>query len=291
MMLRPQFVRSRSQLNFQGLKVSYWDEGQGFPLILIHGLGGSVEHWAWTIPHWTAKYRVVAIDLPGAGQSEIPSIDTNLRELTLGAQLVQRFIEQLDLNKPVIVGHSLGGGIAVQHALSFPGQQRGMVLISSMGFGLRIDLLTKLLAIPGLGHLVFQPTRTAIRQLIASAPVDEDLDEIVEITYRYLKRPGAKNWLLSLLQQGVNFAGQVNRFLPTELARINVPTQVIWGNSDPMFPISHGENARQWIPNAQLTVFNSVRHNPHIERPEAVAAIVTRLVETIEVDRIGQSWL
>ena len=155
--MKPEFNYTRHNIVINGLEVKYWDVGQGQPILLLHGIGSSAEYWSWNMPYLADKYRLIVIDLPGFGQSAVPR-DHNLLQRSYAAAFVDQIISKLGLDMPIIVGHSLGAVVALQYVLSFPERYRGLVLLASPGFGRHIDIITRLLSVPVLGTVLFQPS-------------------------------------------------------------------------------------------------------------------------------------
>jgi len=263
-------------LTIDDIKISYWDEGQGQDIVLLHGIGSSAENWAWLMPYLTNQFRLLAPDLPGFGQSDFPANIKQGTQIDRAAEILRQMIDGFGLHQPIIVGHSMGAGIALEYARRHPNACRGLVLISSMGFGKEIDLTSRMLALPLVGKLLFHPTRAIIAQGMASIfhqPVPEQ-ERLVDITYRYFQRPRAKDYHLALLRSGLNLAGQQYQFTFEGLQQLEIPIMIIWGGHDQLFPITHAYHSHQLLPQAQLHILSDVGHNPPIEAPSQVANLI-----------------
>src|SRR6185437_573538 len=134
-------------LELHGDKVAYRDEGDGEALLLIHGMAGSSDSWRSVLPQLSKKYRVIAPDLLGHGRSAKPRVS----DYSLGAFAVwlRDFLDELGVSHATLVGHSLGGGVAMQFVYQHPDYVKRLVLISSGGLGPDVGLILRLLSAPG----------------------------------------------------------------------------------------------------------------------------------------------
>ncbi len=133
-------------LDLNGDRVAYRDEGSGEVLLLIHGMAGSSDAWRELIPRLAKNYRVVAPDLIGHGQSTKPRGDYSLGAF---AVFLRDFLDELGIARATIVGHSLGGGVAMQFIYQHPDYCERIILISSGGLGPDVGLILRLLSAPG----------------------------------------------------------------------------------------------------------------------------------------------
>ncbi len=129
-----------------GDRVAYRDEGVGDVLLLIHGMAGSSETWRSVIPQLSKKFRVIAPDLLGHGESAKPRGDYSLGAF---AVWLRDFLDELGVSHATVVGHSLGGGFAMQFVYQRPDYAKRLVLISSGGLGPDVGLILRLLSAPG----------------------------------------------------------------------------------------------------------------------------------------------
>lgn len=278
----PRFDYPRHTLDLHGTRLAYWDEGgTGAPLLLLHGIGASIEAWAWVMPQWAEKYRIVAIDLPGHGESSIPHDGSH--SLESAAAMVNAVIRHLHLERPLVVGHSLGTGIALQWAITHPGRYRGLALIAPMGFGSEIDAFTRLLSVPRLGEFLFQPSKAFVRLSLSYNEPVRGLEQFVEMKHKHLNRPGVRDWHLRLIREGVGLAGQKIRFSKLALAGLTAPTLIIAGDKDRLFPIHHAQRAAKLIHRARLHVLLGGGHDLPTERAAQVAELVGQFAAEVMV--------
>jgi len=256
------------------VKTRYWAEGGGDRVIvLIHGWSGFSEYWLPGISALASQYRVYALDLVGHGRSDKPP-RASYRASDL-AHFVKEFIVTLNLERASLVGHSLGGAIALQFALQFPDLLDGLVLVDSAGLGKELPFLLRLTSIPRLGELLWRrPSRRALalgqRMQVADPAVITD--EWLDFVYQLAAQPDLRLALLKTLRGMCNLFGQRSDFVTpivTGLASIRCPTLVMWGQHDRIIPVTHAQVAVKGIPNTRLQVFAHCGHCPMLEQPHA----------------------
>lgn len=253
------------------INTRFWTLGdEGASVILIHGLGGSVENWMFNINALAQRHRVYAIDLAGFGRSDKTQ---TLSSFSQGAQFVNDFMEVQHINKASLVGNSMGGGVTLQFAIQFPDRIEKMVLVDSAGLGKELHLLLRLGSLPLIGELLTKPSRKGTVRFLKACVYDPAMltDELIELVYQLVSLPGAQKSFLSCLRSSVNFlglrAGTV-RSIVDNLTTIATPTLIIWGKQDRILPIAHAYVAKEKIPNAKLHILDPCGHIPQMERPE-----------------------
>jgi len=269
-----QVPRPGKVIPVQGVEIHYIEEGQGFPVLLIHGLGGSTYNFRHTIPALAREFRAIALDLPGFGLSQRPQ--DRRYSLSSLAGVVREFLDGLGIRQAHVVGHSMGGMVAARLAASFPERVDKLVLVASpvhlsfprfLGFPF-FSLLWEV----GLGLvLAHRPIREGIwrngfydpRALTAA-----DMEQ-------YLLPSRIKGYSRSLL--GLLMAASHDP--PLDPSLITHPTLILWGEEDrPLTTVAEGRKLLQRLPNATLTVIPRACHMLLEERPEeANAAILTFL--------------
>jgi pyruvate dehydrogenase E2 component (dihydrolipoamide acetyltransferase) len=231
-----------------GLDVHYFTAGQGDPLVVLHGGGGDARTWMNNIAALSDYYTVYAPDLPGYGGSQPLDGNYYIPEL---AEFVDSFSDNLELENFHLVGHSLGGGIALNYALKSPHRIRKLVLVSSLCLGREIALWVRLLSIP------------AICRSIGSAV----LAVLKSIKWLIKALLVPVEFVMPFSPASVNLGGSVTTFkeqtlvLANRLSEIVMPTLVVWGAKDPIVPVRHAYAAAQLIPDCQLKVFKDRGHN------------------------------
>jgi pimeloyl-ACP methyl ester carboxylesterase len=261
-------------MTLHGDRVAYRDEGVGEVLLLIHGMGGSSNSWSDVIPLLAKKYRVIAPDLLGHGESDKPRGDHSVGAF---AVLLRDLLDALDIPQVTVIGHSLGGGIAMQFAHQHRQYCKRIVLISSGGFGCEVGRVLRLLSLPG-SELVLP--------LIASRPAvlaGNALGTLVGSSNRFQLRPSLSNRanrqaFLRTLRSVVDFRGQAVSALNHLCFNADLPALIISGDQDGIIPVEHAHSAHRTMPNSRLHVLAGVRHHPPTERPEAVASLIDEFI-------------
>jgi pimeloyl-ACP methyl ester carboxylesterase len=263
-----------------GLKIRYWDEGQGTPLLLIHGMGACVETWAWNIEALATKHRVVAPDIPGSGKSSIPTRD-DFFSLQYGARLLRQFAEGLGLSSLSVAGNSMGGMLAIELALTYPEMVERLILVDSGGLGKEVHWSVTFMTVPLVNQIFAHPPRALVRQGARALLYrhDEATEELVDKVIAYAQVPGSRTAAVRMARTGVDPWGQTAAYTEAQLGKIRAPTFVIWGKEDYVIPARHAETALRAIPDCRAVVLSEAGHGPQIDRPETFTELVLEFVD------------
>jgi pimeloyl-ACP methyl ester carboxylesterase len=248
--------------------------GDGPPLLWIHGLSGRWQNWLANVPAFMDRYRCIVPDLPGFGESELPREDISISGY---ARTVDRLCDELDVDGPTVIGNSLGGFVAAELAIAFPTRVDKLVLVSAAGLSIEYQRREPLLAAARVWAAVV--TRTGARaDPVVRRPRLRRL--VLQGVVRYPERlSAAMTWELV---QGADTPG----FIPglealtsysfrDRLARIEVPTLIVWGENDMLVPVGDAARFERLIgPNAHKVVFEDTGHVPMIERPGRFNALL-----------------
>lgn len=275
-----------------GRQVTYTEAGSGPVLLLIHGMAGNSGNWDAVIELLAREQTVIAPDLPGHGQSAPGGGDYSLGGLAAG---LRDLLIALGHERATLVGHSLGGGIAMQFTYQFPEMVERLVLVSSGGLGTEVSLLLRAAALPG-ADLFISATAglgswagsTLGRGLSAlGMRPNADLAEVAR-GYASLTDPERRGAFLATLRSVVGTGGQrVGAGDRLYLAE-SLPLLIVWGSRDPIIPVVHAEEAHRALPGSRLEVFDGVGHLPQIEVPGRFVAALERFLretEPAEFDR------
>ncbi len=264
-------------ISVKGVNIRYWEMGdKGADLILIHGIGHSIEAWENNVEFLSHNHRVFAVDLPGFGRSDKPDHPYSFQYF---AQFIIDFMDVLDIEQASLVGNSMGGGISQYVTFQAPNRVAKSVLVNSAGFSRNLTILFRISSIPVLGELLNRPSKKGTRRVLKECVYDPSLitEEMVALGYEIVSQPGATRAFLTTLRSGVKFAGLRKEVLQTfsdNYPSIQSPTLVIWGRQDRILPVSGAKVAEQGIPNATVKIFDPCGHVPQIERPDEFNAIV-----------------
>jgi pimeloyl-ACP methyl ester carboxylesterase len=254
--------------------------GSGPPVLLIHGIGDSSETWLKVIPELARRHTVIAPDLLGHGESAKPRADYAIAAYACG---MRDLLSVLDVDRVTVIGHSLGGGIAMQFAYQFPDRCERLVLVGSGGIGPEVHPLLRIAAAPGaelgLSVAASAPVRAVMR---LAAPVlrstggmrlGPDFGYVLQ-RYHALRPRHARQAFLRTLRAGVDVRGQVITMLDRCYLATALPTVIIWGRRDGMIPIRHAHIAHEALPGSRLEIFDRSGHFPHHDEPARFVAVV-----------------
>jgi pimeloyl-ACP methyl ester carboxylesterase len=278
------------QRTVHGYRRAFLMGGSGPALLFIHGIGDSSETWRQVLPELSRDHTVVAPDLLGHGASDKPRADYSIAAYACG---MRDLLSVLDIDRATVVGHSLGGGVAMQFAYQFPERCERLVLVSTGGIGRDVSLALRAASAPGADIVL--PLLTPLAELAPIArslrllgsllkrlgsPLGEDADDIIA-GYRRLRDPFARSAFLRTLRAVVDPGGQVVTMLDRSYLAENMPTMLISGVRDPVIPFRHTEVAHAAMPGSRLSVFPGAGHFPHHHDPEHFIAVLrTFLAET-----------
>jgi pimeloyl-ACP methyl ester carboxylesterase len=254
---------------------------KGTPVILIHGLGGSIENWVNNIEALARRHRVYALDLKGFGRTDKTPLLRDLDELI---QFIYDFMTVIHIEKASLIGNSLGGGLALFFALKYPDKVDKLVLADPAGMGREVIGLFKIISIPFVGELLSKSCRRSVRSLWKKIVYDPALvtDELVEQTYNLAVMEGANKALLATARAGINFRGQrenQRRRALENIGELKAPTLIFWGKQDKIIPVAHAQAAIKMIPNSELHIFEKCGHTPQFECSEEFNRLVLEFLD------------
>jgi pimeloyl-ACP methyl ester carboxylesterase len=259
------------------LKTRYWALGdKGTAVVLIHGLGGSADVWMHNVQALASQHRLYVPDLVGFGGSDQPGPSFSPFDY---ARFLDEFMSLLHIDRPSLVGQSLGGGIALHYALRFPENVNKLVLVDSAGLGREVAWTLRLMSLPLLGELCSYPTRKGVELFFKFAVRNRALitKDFVELYYHFFSRPGFQSFLLRMVRLTITARGARKEILTPlvdNLEKIKQPALIIWGEKDRVLPLKHGCFAKEKLPNATLEIMEECGHLPFFERPDAFNRLV-----------------
>jgi pimeloyl-ACP methyl ester carboxylesterase len=277
-------------VTLHGREVSFLEAGSGPLLLLVHGMAGCHESWSAVIAPLARKHTVIALDLPGHGSSQPGSGDYSIGSLAAG---LRDLLFALGHERATLVGHSLGGGIAMQFAYQFPEATERLVLVASGGLGPEVSPVLRAAALPGADLFIAATARPA--QLVGSALArglasvglrpNTDMAEVAR-GYASLADGARRAAFLATLRAVVGTDGQrVDAGDRLYLAE-GVPILIVWGERDPIIPVEHGHRAHRTIAGSCLEVFDGVGHMPQLEAPAHFVATLERFLADNEPARL-----
>lgn len=280
-MIEPKFVE------IHGMRQAVLDVGEGEEvLLLIHGMAGSAHTWRAVLPQLAKKYRVIAPDLIGHGQSSKPRTDYSLGAFAVG---LRDLLDELGVASATVVGHSLGGGVAMQFLYQHPEYCRRLVLISSGGLGPDVGWILRLLAAPGAEFVmpVIAPAPVlragnAARSWFSSMGLRSPRGAEIWNAYSSFADRGTREAFIRTLRSVVDYRGQSVSALNRLNLREGLPVLAIWGEKDDIIPVDHAYSALQARPDCRLEILPHVGHFAQVEAPEVVVDLIDELISTTE---------
>jgi pimeloyl-ACP methyl ester carboxylesterase len=273
------------EVALHGHRVTYRTAGSGPVLLLLHGITNSSQTWEHVAPLLSERFTLIAPDLLGHGESATPRGDYSLGAHATG---VRDLLTALGHKRATVIGHSLGGGIAMQFAYQFPERCERLVLVSSGGLGREVHLLLRAAALPGADYVLPMITSSHVLRLgrglggllrRARLAPDGDLDLLAR-GFTSLDNAGSRQAFLHTVRAVVDSSGQrVSAHDRLALAEL-LPSLIVWGERDSIIPVAHGVAAHQAMPGSRLEVFPEAGHMPHDADPERFAAILTDFCDT-----------
>jgi pimeloyl-ACP methyl ester carboxylesterase len=275
-------------VTIDGVTIHYFCGGSGSPLVLVHGLGSSAAvEFYYNLEPLAAHHRVLAIDLPGFGRSDKPALDYTIE---LFVKAVSDLMASEGVERAAVMGVSMGGRVALGLALESPQLVERLLLVDALGVGApRRVLAYRILLTKGLGELTLRGTARALRQMNPAT--------IRRFWGWYLQRPGRVDtiWsderianhgtLLSMPEYRAAYLSALRSIagmrqlrggvgVEDRLSELRMPTLLIWGRHDHIFPASHAEAAKHKLANGRLAIFDDSGHTPQMEEPERFNRLV-----------------
>ncbi|KPA15812.1 alpha/beta hydrolase fold protein [Candidatus Magnetomorum sp. HK-1] len=264
-------------LSIDGIRIRYLRKGPGkTPLVLLHGVGGSLDVWKDTIEFFSKERDVIALDFPGFGFSDKPGIRYSIHFQILK---LKRFLDQLKCKEIYLAGHSMGGGIAIHFAHLFASRVKKLILVCNAGMDKKIGASLRISTMPFSGTIIELTKSSGVEQMLKDCVHDPKLitSEWVELYQRILSLPGSIYAFRSQLKSFVTLFGQEKSFIIAtrgKLSQLIMPTLIIWGKEDPVIPASHAEIAKKHIQQNTLVYLDDCGHIPQFEKKDTFNELV-----------------
>jgi pimeloyl-ACP methyl ester carboxylesterase len=263
--------------------------GSGPALLLLHGIGNNCQTWAGVIDRLAETHTVIAPDLLGHGDSDKPRGDYSIAAYANG---MRDLLSVLDIEQATVVGHSLGGGIALQFAYQFPERCQRLALVGSGGLGPELSAGLRAATLPGAELVltaltgVSSPLRMGL-QLVERAGRAAGWKRVGDLAEAgdallALKDVEARRAFLRTLRGVVDAHGQAVTALDRLYLADSIPMLVIWGSRDPIVPAQHAETVRELVPSARVEVFEGAGHWAHLDQPGRFCDVLLDFIATTE---------
>jgi len=265
-------------VELHGHRMVYRVAGQGPPVVLIHGMVNSSRHWQQVALALADRYTVIAPDLIGHGDSTSPRGDYSLGA---HAARIRDLLASLGVDSASMIGHSYGGGVAMQFFWQFPQRTDRLMLVSAGGLGPEVSPLLRSAALPGASALLWA---VAHPRLVAALARAGTIGGQVSRALRPLSGPGQREAFLQTLRSVIDVRGQrvSARDRLYLLGHAPTPTQIVWGGRDHTIPVAHGEFAHRAVPHSRFDVLPDAAHFPHLEDPGGLARVLGEFLDRTE---------
>jgi pimeloyl-ACP methyl ester carboxylesterase len=287
------------EVELHGHRMIYRTAGSGPPIVLIHGMVNSSRHWQKVALALADRYTVIAPDLIGHGDSVSPRGDYSLGA---HASRIRDLLASLGVESASMIGHSYGGGVAMQYFWQFPQRVDRLMLVSAGGLGPEVSPLLRSAALPGASTLLAAvANRGIVNGLTRAGSV---------LRARGYKKPGVVAEQISRAMRPLTGPGQREAFIQTLRSVIDVrgqrvsardrlyllqwaptPTLIVWGGKDHTIPIEHGRATHEAVPGSTFEVLSEAAHFPHLEDPYGLAEVLGRfLADTAPAPIADADW-
>jgi pimeloyl-ACP methyl ester carboxylesterase len=285
-----------AEVDLHGTRVSYFHAGEGPAMLLVHGITSSSRTWRSVCDRLAERHTVVAPDLLGHGRSGKPRGDYSLGAYASG---LRDLLAVLGISSATVVGHSLGGGIAMQFAYQFPERLDRLVLVDSGGLGEEVSIALRAATLPGAelvlpllfsgvtrraGRLLGQGLgKVGLRPTANTQGLVEGLDSLGDAD--------ARRAFVHTARSVIDPAGQrVDARDRLYLSR-DVPTMLIWGDNDRIIPVEHGRRAHELMPGSRFDVFPGAGHFPFNDDPDRFVRVLSDFIASTEPARLSHEQL
>ena len=279
----PRIHLKEEYLSVAGHRIRFLEKGKGPPLVLLHGMGGSLEWWEYNLDAFAQKYRTISFDFPGFGFSSKSGIGFRKDS---ASNFMSSFLDILQLPKASLIGNSMGGLIAFLTAAQQPDRVDKLVLVDNAGFGAKLSFPLRLGTVYPFGEIALSVRNRAIARMFLSRLFYDSQkipDHLIPIVLKGFNMPQARKACLRILRSGLNLRGLKKniwlRFLD-KAGSLPHKTLIVWGMNDKVAPLSQAYVGKELIKNSQLHVFDKCGHLPQVEWPEKFNRLVLDFLES-----------
>lgn len=270
-----------------GHEVAYRAAGDGPVIVLVHGIAGSSNTWSSVMPLLAEDYTVIAPDLLGHGESAKPRGDYSLGAYASG---IRDLLTVLGAERATFVGHSLGGGVAMQFAYQFPQMCERLALVASGGFGQDVNPLLRAIAAPGSEYVLplvltrhLHGVASTVGRVFGSMGLRGNplLTEVWD-SYTRLTDARAQRAFVHTIRSVIDVAGQRVSARDRLYLAQEVPTLIVWGDRDAVIPVEHAHIAHELMPDSRLELVEDAGHFLPFEQPEMLEGLLRDFLSTTE---------
>lgn len=275
-------------IDVSGLRIRYRDSGgPGLPIVLTHGIAGSLELWSAQLDALGASHRIIAWDAPNHGQSGLTGKTEDWESY---ARWLLAFADALNLNQFIAAGNSMGGALSLRVAGLAPKRVKGVVLANAASLGREVFPAFRLMTLPFLGEVMNKPSRKGVDLMLSAIVNDKGCvsGDLYDDLLRNQFKKGGATAFLATLRATANFLGQRTstwKLSQTLLSTLEVPMLILHGRKDAVLPLKHSEEAARLARHATLIVLEDCGHTPQLEKPEEFNTALRDFVTRIDAGR------
>jgi pimeloyl-ACP methyl ester carboxylesterase len=281
-----------------GCQCAFRVAGSGPAIVLIHGIGGDSSTWNTVQARLAHRFTVIAPDLLGHGKSDKPRTDYSVAAYANG---LRDLLSVLGIDRVSLVGHSLGGGVAMQFAYQFPELVQRLVLVATGGVTRDVSIALRLASLPMVSEALaalrlpgalpaLRLVGRAVRMAAGSTGFGRDLPYVLQ-TLAELTEPAASAAFSRALRAVIDWRGQMITMLDRSYLAEPIPVQLIWGQQDSVIPVRHARLAQAAMPGSRLTIFDRCGHFPFHDDPDRFIEVVERFIDSTQAAAYDQELL
>ena len=252
-------------IKWRGTELHYTDEGSGYPVLMIHGFGGSVRNFAKMADNLKGQFRVIRFDLPGFGLSGFPEMGDKPNYIQMYRDYITFMLDTLHLDSVYVMGNSMGGGIAWIAAADHPDKVKKLVLLNSAGYDVaNVSGKLTMFRFKSVGHVFDRgmPEFMSASGLEKCYADQSKVDPAVwRLNNQFSNREGNIQNMLALAR---------SKQFPDSgiITKVQCPTLIVWGKEDAIIPVAHAEKFHRDIKNSRVIIYDPCGHVPMMERSE-----------------------
>jgi pimeloyl-ACP methyl ester carboxylesterase len=279
-----------------GYRRAFVHRGSGPAILLIHGIGDSSDTWSGLMPSLATDHLVIAPDLLGHGRSDKPRADYSVAAY---ANAMRDLLSVLNVERATVIGHSLGGGVAMQFAYQYPERCERLVLVSTGGVHREVHPILRLTSAPNADFVLPLLSLPMARILgrgafglmrVLGSDLGKDGKHLLRV-FDSLPDSTARRAFVRTLREVVDWKGQVITMLDRCYLTRGMPTLLVWGDHDPVIPFEHAAIAHRAMPGSRLEVFAGAGHFPHHADPERFLAVLRDFIATtVPARHSAEEW-
>jgi pimeloyl-ACP methyl ester carboxylesterase len=275
------------EITLSGNTVAYRHGGKGQPMVLLHGIASNAQTWDPVIERFAQTHEVIAPDLIGHGRSSKPAGDYSIGGY---ASIVRDLLMALDVERVTLVGHSLGGGIAMQLLYMAPDLIGRLILVDSGGLGKDLGVPLRAASLPGAPLFIRAATSLPAQaaghwahRLLEAAHIDlpTDVEEGLD-GFASLHDRSARAAFLNTVRSSTGLGGQRVSAVSKLYLMGDTPMLTIWGDRDTIIPVAHAYEAQRLVPHMELAIVPSAGHFPHVDDPDRFVSLINEFEDATE---------